>query len=213
MRRSAMAWLLSGLSVLILSCASIPRYVDPVARGDPRFLVRVWVEPGLSADDARAGCEIWREKGVACRMVDEPEDADIRVSADPRPCVANEDGRRTLAEAWQGGRVVFYTACFASEGGFDRHQFRAVMGHEVGHEIGIWEHVPPECDDHALRHPGGARVCGRALMIPLYDKDVSFMTPVDGLAFDVRDPMISVLIDVADKVPEPEGPSCVYRTR
>lgn len=213
MGRTVVGWMSACLSIFVLSCASVPRFVDPVARGNPGFLVHVWVEAGLSADDARAGCEIWREKGVACVMVDDPDRADIRVFADARPCVPNDDGKRTLAEAWQGGRVVFYTSCFRDGDDVDRHQFRAVMGHEVGHEIGVWEHVPLECGASAPRHPSGAAICGRAIMNPLYDRDVSFMTPVDSLAFDVRDTGISVLIEVADKVPEPEGPGCVYLTR
>jgi|SRR5687768_12836370 len=202
-----------ALSFLCLSCAGIPRYADPAARGTPRFYVHLWVQDGLSAEDADAGCEIWGEKGVACIIVRDPELADIRVYADRRPCVPHGDGLRTLAEAWQGGKVVFYTSCFMDGTTFDRHQFRAVMGHEVGHEIGVWEHVSLECNDRCQRHPGGTAICGRALMNPLYDKDVSFLTPADSLAFDVRDPMISVLVEVADRPAPPETPSCVYRTQ
>ncbi|HTM67894.1 MAG TPA: hypothetical protein VL426_01205 [Candidatus Binatia bacterium] len=201
------------VSVLLVSCAGVPHYADPTARASPRFFVRLWVQPGLSAEDAQAGCEIWREKGVACAVVRDPDTADIRVFADHRPCVAHDDGLRTLAEAYQGGKVIFYTSCFMDGTTFDRHQFRAVMGHEVGHEIGVWDHVPLECDSHCRHHPHGEAICGRALMNPLYDKDVYAMTPVDALAFDVRDPMISVLVEVADRPPPPEKPGCVYRAR
>jgi hypothetical protein len=169
------------------------------------------VQDGLSADDADAGCEMWREKGIACVIVSDRKYADVTVEADRRPCVPHSDGLRTLAEAYRGGRIVFYTSCFMDGTTFDSGEFRTVMGHEVGHEIGIWEHVPLECDAHAARHPGGRAICGRAVMNPLYDKDVSYITPIDSLAFDVRDPAISVL--VADKPPPPDRPDCVYRIR
>ncbi len=211
MRQAATGLFAFILFSSVVSCASIPRYVNPTARSGPRYYVHVWVEPGLSSDDADAGCEIWSEEGVACVIVHDREYADVAVEADRRPCVPHDDGLRTLAEAYQGGRIVFYTRCFMDGGSFDRGQFRTVMGHEIGHEIGIWEHVPLECGDGALRHPDGHRICGRAIMNPLYDKDVSFMTPVDSLAFDVRDPAISVL--VADKAPPPDRPDCVYRSR
>lgn len=201
------------LSSLLVSCASVPRYADPIARASPRFMVHLWVQPGLSSEDALAGCEVWRDKGVACALVRDPDEAEVRVYADAKPCVPHDDGLRTLAEAYQGGKVVFYTACFMDGSTFDRHQFRAVMGHEVGHEIGVWEHVPLECDDRCARHPNGTRICGRALMNPLYDKDVYAITPTDALAFDVRDPMVSVLVEVADRPPPPDRPGCVYKAR
>ncbi len=214
MRHAATALFAAILVSFLSSCASIPRDVDPAARASPRYYVHLWVQPGLSADDAHAGCEIWREKGVACVIVHDREYADIVVEADRRPCVPHDDGLRTLAEAYRGGRVVFYTSCFMDGGSFDRGEFRTVMGHEVGHELGIWEHVPLECDAKAPRHPEGQRICGRAVMNPLYDKDVSYMTPVDGLAFDVRDPEISVLvIDREDRPSPPDRPDCVYRAR
>nr|ALV85541.1 hypothetical protein [uncultured bacterium pA1] len=214
MRHAATRLFALSVSSLLISCASVPRYVDPAARASPRHYVHVWVQPGLSADDAHAGCELWREKGVACVIVHDRDYADITVEADRRPCVAHDDGLRTLAEAYRGGRIVFYTSCFMDDGTFDRQEFRTVMGHEVGHEVGIWEHVPLECGADAPRHPDGHPICGRALMNPLYDKDVAYMTPVDSLAFDVRDPEISVLVaDKADIPPPSDRPDCVYRAR
>ena len=213
MRRFAACLAMFVLSSLVLSCAGIPRYVAPGGQATPRYYVHVWLQNGLSEADADAGCEIWNDKGVSCVIVRDPELADVRVYADPRPCTPNADGHRTLAEAWQSGKIVFYTSCFMDGSTFDRHQFRAVMGHEIGHEIGVWDHVPLECTASCRRHPNGTQVCGRALMNPLYDKDVYFMTPADGLAFDVRDPMHSVLVEVADRPAPPDEPGCVYRTR
>lgn len=214
MRQAAARMSAMAVVSFLVSCASVPRYVDPAARSSPRYYVHVWVQEGLSADDAHDGCEIWREKGVACVIVHDREYADIAIEADRRPCVPHDDGLRTLAEAYRGGRVVFYTSCFMDGGTFDRGEFRTVMGHEVGHELGIWEHVPLECDAKAPRHPDGHRICGRAIMNPLFDKDVSYMTPIDSLAFDVRDPDISVLVSDPADLPRPADlPDCVYRTR
>jgi hypothetical protein len=65
----------------------------------------------------------------------------------------------------------------------------------------------------ARAHPNGSRVCGVAVMNPYYDEDVHFLTPVDSLAFDVRDTAHSSLIDVDDSSPPRSFSGCVYRSR
>jgi hypothetical protein len=192
--------------------------VPPRSAPPPEPLaVRIWVadHPRLPRADALAGCRVWAPVGLVCAITDDPELADIRVHALDGPCVRNEDGRRTLAVAYsEGHRVEFNTRCFMDGDRFDAHMFRAVMGHEIGHELGIWTHVPEDCEDGDVRaHPAGRRVCGQAIMNPYYDKDVHFMTPIDALAFDLRD-LNYAAVEIVDPPPvdAPDGPSCVYRT-
>jgi hypothetical protein len=88
--------------------------------------------------------------------------------------------------------------------------FQAVMGHEVGHELGIWEHVPPDCKK-------GVTICGRALMNPTYDPDVDYITPIDALAFDARNLLYAVVTtddrDTTVDAPQtPGGHTCEYYT-
>ena len=44
-------------------------------------------------------------------------------------------------------------------------------------------------------------------MNPYYDDDVDYVTDVDALAFDLRDPRYSVLVD---DVPTKDVPDCIY---
>jgi hypothetical protein len=99
--------------------------------------------------------------------------------------------------------------CLDAKGGaFEPGQLKAVMTHEVGHQLGIWDHVPyaPECKD-AKTHPGGRKVCGPAVMNPHYNPRIGYVTEIDALAFDVRDREHSVLIG---DIPPAERPDCVY---
>lgn len=212
MRHAAFIVWLSALSGA--SCGSgIPRY-QPTAPGEtagepPSASVAVWVESDtdLPAAEASAGCGVWRVKGVACISIDSEELADIRIYADPKACKKNPDGATTLAIAYRGGKIEIIVDCFKKSGVLDRHMLSAVVAHEVGHQFGIWEHVPESCAGRPLKHPSGKPVCGQALMNPAYDPVVHFVTPVDSLAFDLRDPFYSVLVS---DVPRSDTPDCVY---
>lgn len=196
------------------SCGGPQRYVNPSR--EILFQVPVWVNPesGLSAADVMAGCNAWREKGVRCVRASSPSEATVIVESDGGACVPGESGRRTLAWASTEGVITFRTACFLNDGlEYDRHMFQAVAAHEFGHSIGIWEHVAESCSDRAPTHPRGQRVCGTAVMNPYYDEDVHFLTPIDSLAFDVRDTAHSSLMDVDDSSPPRSFTGCVYRSR
>jgi hypothetical protein len=208
------------------SCGSSqkpPKSHTPDA-SDKRFDIDVWIEddPRMPAELVLDGCGRWKAKNVFCRRVASKIFADIRIYADDGKCVVNDDmdtpddpkddkTRTTLAWAYWGGDIKMMMACLTHKDGvYDAHQFAAVMTHEVGHQLGIWNHVPypPECKD-AKTHPSGKKVCGAAVMNPYYDKDVTVVTDIDALAFDVRDMKYSVLID--DDVPHKDHPDCVYR--
>ena len=149
--------------------------------------------------------------------------ADIRIYAEDDVCVVKDDNgtpddpkddrmATTLAWAYSGGDIKMMMRCLTQKDGvYDAHQFAAVVTHEVGHQLGIWEHVPylPKCED-AKTHPTGAKVCGKAVMNPYYDEDVDYVTDVDALAFDMRDPKYSVLVS---DVPPKDLPDCIFRAR
>jgi hypothetical protein len=192
-----------------LSCGpSVPRY-QPKAPDEPVAAVAIWIEEDadLPAAAVATGCDVWGVKGVVCASAAAKELADIRIRADHKACEKNGKGTTTLALAYWGGDIEINVDCFKKSGKLDRHMLSAVVAHEVGHQFGIWEHVPESCDSKPTVHPNGKPVCGQALMNPYYEPAVYFVTPVDSLAFDLRDPFYSVLVS---DVPRSDAPDCVY---
>lgn len=200
----------------LMSCAAPVRYA---LMDRPAYSLTVWLEkdPLLERDDALKGCNEWRSKGVVCRLTEREDEADVRVSTADGECLTDEDGYRTLAIAYRDGRIVFNSRCFRKSGGYDRHMFRSVMTHELGHEIGIWQHIPKDCAKDTPRHSNGQPVCGIAVMNKTYDDDVWFVTVIDAMAFDLRDQEQSSLrpLDSGQSVrgPKLEMPYCIYRAK
>jgi hypothetical protein len=82
-----------------------------------------------------------------------------------------------------------------------------VVSHEIGHELGIWTHVPTDCDDPETRtHPELGPVCGPALMNPMVHRGLRGITVLDHAAYDLRDEDHSILRLDADG-------GCVLRAR
>lgn len=200
------------LAFLGLSCASGPKPAKPDMKAEAIPLL-IWIDPGagISEADTLKACEEWKPKGIRCFLVDRKRRSDIRIFVDEGDCKKNDKGTYTLATAWRGGKIVFNMKCFGSLGKPNRHKFRAVMVHEIGHHLGIWNHVPLSCKDPELRkHATGVPVCGPAVMNPMYDKDVHFVTAVDSLAFDIRDRNIAVAVDLPGT---DRAPDCTYTAR
>lgn len=196
-----------------LSCSNSPKRYSPTGKIDPIPLM-IWVDPGsaIPKDDLLKACEEWQVMGIQCHLITSKSNADIRVYFDTKdPCAADKKGHRTLATAWKGGRIVFYRNCYGKmKSASVRKMFRAIATHEVGHQLGIWKHVPESCKSKKVKtHPNGKKICGEAVMNPLYEKDIWFVTPVDKLAFDIRDRWIGVVEDGDEEKP-PGEPDCIY---
>lgn len=186
-----------------------------VADGPPSEIrtVTVWIHdhPALRHNTAVLGCDIWYPEGIRCDITADEGAADVRVYAHDSPCMPRADGTFTLATAFGDHTIVFETSCFGrdADGGIEAHAFRIVMGHEIGHQLGIWAHVPETCDEAHVTHPTGGPVCGQALMNAFYDTNVSFETAMDHLAFEMRDRDSSVLEDGRPGISGSE-PVCVF---
>jgi hypothetical protein len=206
-------------TLAILACAlgSCATAVPYLPHDRPSFILSIWLEKKslLNPADVLAACSEWRAKGVVCRLVVTRTEADVAVEVDETPCDIDADMNVVLARAWREGRIEFIADCFGRRGDYNRAKFRAVLTHELGHVIGIWEHVPKKCRG-APKHPSGRPVCGIAVMNSHYDDDVDFITVVDGMAFDLRDRKESRLKPLAPppaSMPTKAGetpPSCVY---
>lgn len=192
------------LASLSAACARDPVEVpetcgaglEPYAGEPETFLtIDLWVEddPDLPPIDVKEGCELWLPKGVQCRLVPAEILGEVRVYAARESCRETEGGGYVLATAESNGRVRVFVECLRElyktepDGAANRQVLRLIVGHEVGHEAGMWWHVPEDCADAERSHPESGPLCGEALMNPAIDPDTCFITPADADAFDLRD--------------------------
>lgn len=161
-----------------------------VLENDGFQCLSIWVDDDeyLPPYDILAGCDIWEDTGLKCVIVDR-DDADVKIYANEKECVPNEDGSRTCARAFSGGAIISYTKCMQKDDGtLNVKLFRKLMGHEIGHLIGIWDHVPRNCDKPKVKHhDDGPAICGSALMNARIGKGIDGITGTDWLAYDMRD--------------------------
>lgn len=205
------------LAASFCACAGPVRYVrlDP-----PAYSLSLWIEDHhalLDPADALQGCSEWAAKGVICRLATDRNSADVVIRLSDEACVADKEGYRALARAFRAdGHIEFIADCFRRSDGYDRPMFRGVITHEIGHVIGIWRHVPEKCDSGAPEGSPDRDVCGIAVMNPVYDNDVTFITVIDGLAFDARSTDNSALVPLSQEAAGPAAgtvPTCTYRMR
>jgi len=160
--------------------------------------VTLWVDPhpDVPPDLAREACEAWRPEGVRCEIASSRSDALVRVHAYEGPCMELDDGTYPLGHASVGGDVVLEIACLKKFGGAEisGRVLRPVIAHEVGHELGIWTHVPAACGGKdVMEHPEYGPVCGDALMNPMIHYGLYGITILDHAAYELRDTDHSVL--------------------
>lgn len=90
------------------------------------------------------------------------------------------------------GVIVLSPACMRHLWGGKVNPTKAsfVVAHEIGHELGIRDHVPPTCDDKCVEYRRsiyGGRICGDSVMNPEGGQPEAFLA-TDGAAFDEREP-------------------------
>lgn len=168
---------------------SDPEPYDPDTPPGRTAYVPVWVQEhrDLNPDDVEAGCDMWVPVGMSCVVTSDPG-APVRVFVSDAPCIADTKGSVTLATAFGDGTIVFENMCLRRDliGRIDRQMFMTIMGHEFGHELGVWMHVPRDCAEPHQEHPRSGPVCGPAIMNPFHDATLNFLTVPDALAFDLR---------------------------
>ncbi len=162
----------------------------------------VWLQddPDLSVSLAIDGCDMWEDVGICC-MSAERDDAHIRIYGNPQPCPPSPDDPESvvLATAYSGqGTVVVNTMClgrpFGLVGEPDPAQYRVMIAHEIGHVLGVWDHVPATCTEPGIPlHPSGAPVCGPAVMNPMNTPSLRGLTGPDILQYDRRSSYDSVI--------------------
>ncbi|OGL73714.1 hypothetical protein A3C96_02875 [Candidatus Uhrbacteria bacterium RIFCSPHIGHO2_02_FULL_60_10] len=212
-----------ALCLALLNACATPTRIKTVDR--PVYSLTMWLEkhPLLNAESALRGCQQWQPKGVICRLTTKRSEANVFVLAVEKPCRPEEDGKRVLARAYAESKLIaVYADCFLNgAGAYDHDIFQIVMTHEIGHQVGIWEHVAEKCTEQTPRHPNGRSVCGEAAMNPTVDERVNYITEIDGLAFDLRRRDYTALTPLQRMSGEsqprvtPDGaePDCIFRTK
>lgn len=153
--------------------------------------ISIWApdDINLPRSEIMGGCDLWADTGLKCVFVDEDDRglADVEIYSRDAACVAQPDGTVVLARAHWNGAIVSESACMQAGGYLDLRLFRNTMGHELGHLLGIWDHVPGSCDDPDVKnHNDGPGICGKALMNPYINADLEEITSMDWLAYDMR---------------------------
>lgn len=226
---AALTPMLIALVVVMLgSCSGVRLYTRQTETHS--LFARVWVEGDSLVPKSAVlkGCRFWEAKGLLCGLVSRPEHANIRVYSDAVRCgegdsriePSKRNGKsrcrhvsragtqpgRALAEAHHDGKIVVFTDCTAPGGKLHEEELVITLAHEFGHQLGIWDHIPVDCDDKSAvikTHPSGSKVCGPdAVMNPSHPKGIDGITDLDALAFDLRDRRDSVI-----------GPLPPYRPR
>jgi len=194
---------------------TMPRTLFPLAAlalcacGDNRYdlyehepesfrTIAVWVEPhpDIPPELARQACESWRPEGVLCEIVADPMMALVRIRSSIGPCEKLKDGTYPLGRAYGGGDITLEIECLRKYGGapIAERVLWPVIAHEVGHELGIWIHVPTGCDGpDVMEHPEVGPVCGTALMNPEAHFGLKGITTIDHGAYGLREEDHSVL--------------------
>lgn len=190
----------------------------------PAYTLNIWIQPDprLPREAVMKGCSQWKAERITCVAVDAPEKARVRIYANDDACHVQDKKDVTvwhtyLAWAHQGGDIKMMMGCMPhKDGAYDPHYFAGVVTHEVGHEIGIWEHVPDVCDDKDTKTPNpdikthaksGKKICGQAVMNEYYHDAIDYVTEIDAMAFDERELDVSVLVG---DIPRKSTPGCVY---
>lgn len=201
MTRLITALTILSFAAMSAACAAVV-YEPPCWEEDAELVVGLWIQehPDLPANHVYISCDMWAGIGLACVPADR-DVADIQVYADESPCVPKPNGNRTLALAYSEGAIEVNIQCLnrISDDMINLNEFRIMMAHEIGHLIGIWDHVPDSCEDEKVTiHPLGISICGPAIMNSLTHPEIYEMTENDWLAYDLRDTSMSVIDDVSD---------------
>jgi hypothetical protein len=115
-----------------------------------------------------AGANEWNIVSVQAILVP-PSEAAISVKHNDEECVAGRAKNPPAAHAYPTNVIDFYVnGCNGrtADGKIDPAWLSKVMTHEFGHLLGVWDHIPIECDDpdEGYKYLKGQKICGPAIL-------------------------------------------------
>jgi hypothetical protein len=124
------------LAIAVLAAACDPTEPTPVwMPGSPPLAI--WAETDQLWDAVDAGCARWRAAELRCRRVAAREDAQLEVA------IGDAEGGSAItryhygSHGWEWSTVMEATTLADPENG------AMVAAHEIGHTLGIIDHLPP----------------------------------------------------------------------
>jgi hypothetical protein len=176
-----------ALAWFACSAADDPEYYFPATEPEPIPLT--YSADGVDGADVEAACLAWWPEGVSCSPADEGEVADLRVSRGSGcPTI---DGGEHMAGHHESdgaaGTITVYPECLD-----DRSLVVPVVAHEVGHALGVYWHVWPDCSTVEDRPEGTPLACGSPALMGEHLADLPSMTVPDHEAWLSRNRLIAV---------------------
>lgn len=172
--------------MILAACSEIPiEYYSPGTLADPVHLY--FDSPGIPDDQVIEACDYWAAEGISCSPTTYDPDFWINtVEGCP------DHNGKTLLGKHHGdepaGHITIYPGCFSDE------PMPLVLAHEIGHAVGIYFHVWPDCETVEEREPKlGPPICDPAIMNEYINPDVLTMTINDHHAFISRNVVDSIL--------------------
>jgi hypothetical protein len=148
-------------------------------------------DPWLPKLEVLRGANFWYDTGVQALLVSDPAEADVHVIPNYDECPPGVKGGVTLAWAHADGSIHVYVRCLSKMGSqVSATKLRTLIAHEMGHQHGVWNHIPNECDGNETVAANGVHVCGKAVMNSSIN-DLQMLSPLDILAFEARDHEVS----------------------
>ncbi len=157
------------LIVLALLSGCIGEIQGPVSRPIQQDY-SIWVEnhPDLDVGTILSGANAWAPVGVRFTLA--PRTAsNFQVVTDNTPCIEGAEKNPPAAHAFPDGKVALYiNSCNGrgEDGRIERSWLKNLISHEFGHQLGVWDHIPIECNDPKVTYKfvNGRKICGRAIM-------------------------------------------------
>ncbi len=171
----------------------LPMPPPPIDGNDLTAVFWFQPDPALDPERLMAGCRMWGNTGLICARADHEAGAEIRVLATHDGCPSN-GGRVVLGLADRSRRTIEIMVDCGPELRLDAEQLMLIFLHEVGHAVGMWFHVPPDCSlADAATAPNGEKACGQALMNAYHDSAVRTVMRPDEVAFMLRSEIGAVI--------------------
>lgn len=206
------------LSLVLAACGDniVPPPVLPACEGGTDSAafktISIWTEadPDLGDADALAGCDLWDPVCLQGAAEASESAAEVRIHALHDACVPDPNGGGyVLAISTGGGDIDVELECLRKlfppdpDGHISRQVLKLVLGHELGHQSGMWWHVPAACDDGAAASDFEKSlvqmgICGTALMNADLDPILLGITELDVEAYALRDTHASTFPQAAE---------------